>query len=129
MGHVIKLRPEQKQAYIHVHENVWPEILQLLADVGIRNYSIFLREPENLLFAYWEYHGEDFAHAADRISAHPRMNEWWQITDPMQERLMTVQDGEHWAPMTQVFFTDSVGSQVSGNSPSSERVSVNNDQI
>ena len=39
---------------------VWPEILKAISDSNIRNYTIFLKEPENILFAYWEYHGSDF---------------------------------------------------------------------
>lgn len=107
MGHVIRLRAEHKEEYICLHEDVWPDILQLLSDAGIKNYSIFLREPENLLFAYWEYHGTNFAADAARIAAHPKMKDWWILTDPMQERLDSASDNEHWAPMRQVFFTDS----------------------
>ena len=39
---------------------MWPEILDLISDCNITNYSIFLKEPENLLFGYWEYTGSDF---------------------------------------------------------------------
>lgn len=106
MGHVIKLREEDKAAYIRMHADVWPEILSLIARANIRNYSIFLREPENLLFAYWEYHGDDFSADMAMIAAEPKMKEWWVLTDPMQQCLLSVQEGEHWAPMQQVFFTD-----------------------
>ena len=29
-----------------------------LSAANIHNYSIYLREPENLLFGYWEYTGD-----------------------------------------------------------------------
>ena len=32
---------------------MWPEVLRVIHDANIRNYSTFLKEPENLLFADW----------------------------------------------------------------------------
>ena len=106
MGHIIHLNPESKEEYLRLHRETWPEILSIIARAGIRNYSIFLREPEGLLFAYWEYHGSDYKADMARLAAEPRMADWWEITDPMQTRLDSANDGEHWAPMSQVFFTD-----------------------
>ena len=37
----MKLNPGQREAYIKRHEHIWPELKQLLADSGIREYSIF----------------------------------------------------------------------------------------
>ena len=61
MGMVIGIKPEKIEEYRKLHADAWPEILDRISRSSIRNYSIFLREPENLLFGYWEYHGEDFA--------------------------------------------------------------------
>ena len=61
MGMVIGLKPDKIAEYKRLHAAVWPEILAMISACNIRNYSIFLREPENLLFGYWEYHGADFA--------------------------------------------------------------------
>ncbi|MEL7345900.1 MAG: L-rhamnose mutarotase [Pseudomonadota bacterium] len=106
MGHMIRLNPQTKAEYLRLHRETWPEILAIIAQAGIRNYSIFLREPEDLLFGYWEYHGTDYEADMARLAAEPRMQDWWAITDPMQTRLESVSQGEHWAPMAQVFFTD-----------------------
>jgi len=106
MGHVIKLKAATKEEYLRLHRETWPEILAIIARAGIRNYSIFLREPEDLLFAYWEYHGTDYAADMAGLAAEPRMKDWWAITDPMQTRLESVADDKHWALMQQVFFTD-----------------------
>jgi len=57
MGMVIGVKPERIAEYKQTHASVWPEVLRKIADCNIRNYTIFLREPENLLFAYLEYHG------------------------------------------------------------------------
>jgi L-rhamnose mutarotase len=106
MGRIIKLKSEVIPEYKRIHAAVWPEVLQAISDSAIRNYTIFLKEPENILFAYWEYHGSDFAADMAKMAKVPRMQEWWKITDPMQVPLETRKDGEWWADMEIVFHTD-----------------------
>ena len=60
MGMVIGIEPDRIAEYKRLHTAVWPAVLARLALANIRNYSIFLREPENLLFGCWEYHGSDY---------------------------------------------------------------------
>jgi L-rhamnose mutarotase len=106
MSHMVKLKGEVIPEYKRIHAAVWPEILQAIHDANIRNYSIFLKEPENWLVAYWEYVGTDFAADTAKIKNAPRMQEWWDITDPMQQRFETAKPGEWWASMEEVFHTD-----------------------
>lgn len=106
MGRVIKLKPEVIPEYKRIHADVWPEVLKAIADSNIRNYTIFLKEPENILFAYWEYHGSDFDADMKKMADVPRMQAWWKITDPMQVPFETRKDGEWWAEMEDVFHTD-----------------------
>jgi hypothetical protein len=47
MGQVISLKPGAVTEYNRLHAAVWPEVLQVIHDANIRNYSIFLKEPEN----------------------------------------------------------------------------------
>ena len=58
MGMVIGIKAEHIAEYKRLHAAVWPEVLAMISKCNIRNYTIFLREPENLLFGYWEYHGD-----------------------------------------------------------------------
>ena len=106
MSHIIHVKPEIIAEYKRIHAAVWPEILKAIHDSNIRNYSIFLREPENLLIAYWEYVGTDYKADMEKIKRAPRMQEWWDITDPMQMPLETRKDGEWWASTEEVFHTD-----------------------
>jgi L-rhamnose mutarotase len=106
MGQVIRVRPEALAEYRRIHEAVWPEVLDLLTACHITNYTIFLKKPENLLFAYWEYTGTDFAADRARMAAHPRMQEWWRITEPMQSPFETRGEGEWWSRMQPVFHHD-----------------------
>ncbi len=106
MGMVIGLRPDKVAQYKSLHAAVWPDVLANITECNIRNYSIFLKEPENLLFSYWEYHGSDFAADAALMAGNPRVKEWWALTDPCQQKLSTGKDGEWWAAMEEVFHHD-----------------------
>jgi len=106
MGQVIWLKPEIIAEYKRMHAAVWPAVLKAIADSNIQNYSIFLKEPENLLFAYWEYHGTDFATDMAKMKLVPQMQDWWKITNPMQAPCDIRKAGEWWAGMELVFHTD-----------------------
>ncbi|HEV2899446.1 MAG TPA: L-rhamnose mutarotase [Pseudaminobacter sp.] len=106
MGSVLGIKPEAIVEYKRIHADVWPEVLATIAACGIRNYTIFLKEPENLLFAYFEYHGTDFAADAAKMAADPKTQEWWSICMPMQAPLETRMAGEWWAEMEEVFHVD-----------------------
>lgn len=103
MGMVIGIKPDRIAEYKRTHAAVWPEVLAKISDCNIRNYTIFLREPENLLFAYWEYHGEDWAADARKMAADARTQDWWAIHDSMQTPLATRGAGERWAMAEEVF--------------------------
>ncbi len=106
MGMVIGLKPEKIAEYKRLHAAVWPEILSMISTCNITNYSIFLKEPENLLFGYWEYTGTDFAADAAKMAADPKTQEWWDVCMPCQEPLDTRKEGEWWAMMDEVFHHD-----------------------
>ena len=105
-GMVLGLRPEKRDEYIRLHAAVWPEVLQTITACNIRNYSIFFKEGEDLLFAYYEYHGTDYAADMARMAADPVTQKWWGVCMPCQQPLATRKDGEWWAEMPEVFHTD-----------------------
>lgn len=106
MAAVIVLRPDKATEYETLHAAVWPEVLATISACGIRNYSIFLRRPEMLLFATWEYHGTDWAADAAHMAADPATQRWWKLTNPCQEPLSSRGEGEWWAPLVELFNTD-----------------------
>lgn len=106
MGMMIGLEPDKVAEYKRLHADVWPGVLKMISDCNIRNYSIFLKEPENLLFGYWEYHGEDFAADAAKMAADPETQRWWDVCMPCQVPMETRKDGEWWAMMEEVFHLD-----------------------
>ena len=106
MGMMIGIKPEMIEDYKRLHAAAWPDVLAQIKNSNIRNYSIFLREPENLLFGYWEYHGDDFEADMARMAEDPKTQEWWTFTDPCQEPLASRAEGEQWSMKTEVFHTD-----------------------
>ncbi len=106
MGMVIGIAPEKIAEYKALHAAVWPQVLARLSEANVQNYTIFLREPENLLFGYWEYHGEDFEADMQHIAADPETQRWWTFCSPCQLPLQSRAEGEHWAMMEAVFHMD-----------------------
>ena len=55
-----KIVPGMQEEYKKRHDNIWPEMKEVLADAGIVNYSIWMQGEE--LFGYYECEkGVDFA--------------------------------------------------------------------
>lgn len=104
VGQVIAVRPERTDEYERLHAEPWPGVLATLKAANVRNYSIF-RYGE-LLFAYYEYIGEDYAADMARIAADPVTREWWKLTDAMQVPLPGRAEGEWWLSIPEVFHTD-----------------------
>ncbi|HKT11041.1 MAG TPA: L-rhamnose mutarotase [Terriglobia bacterium] len=103
-GQVIRLQPGAKEGYVRYHANVWPEVLGMIHECNIRNYSIFLKD--DTLYAYFEYVGDDFDADMKKMAADPKTQEWWAIMGPMQQPVETRKEGEWWANMEEVFHTD-----------------------
>jgi L-rhamnose mutarotase len=103
-GSVIKLKPEKLEEYKELHANVWPEVLKMIRECNIRNYSIYFKD--GFLFSYFEYYGEDFAADMQKMAADSTTQKWWKLTDPCQEPLETRKPGEWWASMEEFFHAD-----------------------
>lgn len=103
-GMTIRLKAGSEEEYRRYHAAVWPEVLAMIRDCGIRNYSIYLKD--GLLFSYFEYHGGNFEQDMARMAAHPKTQEWWAVMKPMQDPLATRRPGEWWAEMAEVFHLD-----------------------
>jgi len=103
-GQLIGLKPETYEKYVNDHANVWPQVLKTIEDCNIRNYTIFFKD--NMLFAYFEYIGDDFAADMAKMAADPVTQDWWAIMKPMQEPIPTRKEGEWWADLQEVFHVD-----------------------
>jgi L-rhamnose mutarotase len=101
---VIKLHPEREGEYRRLHAEVWSEVLAVLKQAQVSNYSIFLRD--GYLFSYLEYTGDDFAADMDTVASDPVTRRWWALTAPCQLRLESAGEEEWWAPAEEVFHLD-----------------------
>ena len=103
-GQIIRLKQESLESYKAYHENAWPEVLSMIKECNIRNYSIFHRE--GYLFAYFEYTGKDFTADMAKMASDPNTRKWWDIMEPMQLPLDYRGDDEWWVNMEEVFHMD-----------------------
>jgi len=100
---VIGLKPEKMAEYKKLHAETWPEILELIEQSNIRNYSIHLGEPEE---AYFEYVGQDLDKDMEAMAEHEVMQKWWKLTDGCQIPCPTREEGEFWMQLEEVFYTN-----------------------
>lgn len=70
----MKLKPGMKQEYRRRHDEIWPELVELLRHAGVRDYSIFLDEDTDTLFAVQKVLGN---RGAQDLGAEPVVQEWW----------------------------------------------------
>ncbi|NTV80203.1 MAG: L-rhamnose mutarotase [Candidatus Aminicenantes bacterium] len=103
-GQLIGVKPERFEEYKAYHAKVWPEVLETIRRCHIRHYSIY--HWQGRLYAYFEYHGSDYAADMARMAADPKTQEWWKIMMPMQEPVPVRAEGAWWAEMEEVFHTD-----------------------
>ena len=68
------LNPGCRAEYIKRHDQIWPELVALLKQAGVSDYSIHLDAETNTLFGVlWRTDG----HAMDDLPNHPIMQKWW----------------------------------------------------
>jgi L-rhamnose mutarotase len=103
---VIGLQPDRVADYKRLHAAVWPGVLDTMRLNGWRNFDIFIKEPENLLFGTFEYYGDDFEASGRAIAADPETQRWWRECEPCQQPLTTRKPGEWWAMMDNIFHMD-----------------------
>ena len=101
IGSVLRVKPERFEEYRQAHAAVWPEILDMIRQCNIRNYSIYYKD--GWLFSYFEYTGQDYAADMAKMAGDPKTQQWWAYVGPMQEPLPTRKQGEWWAEMEEVF--------------------------
>lgn len=81
-GFKMKLLPGCKEEYIKRHNLIWPELVTLLKKEGISNYSIFLDEETNTLYAYQEQAGES---SSQELGNTEVVKRWWKYMADIME--------------------------------------------
>lgn len=70
----MKLKPGFKEEYKRRHDMIWPELSALLKNAGISNYSIFLDEETNILFAVQTLSGDN---SSQDLRKNDIVKKWW----------------------------------------------------
>ena len=100
-GFKMKLLPGYKEEYRKRHSEIWPELVKLLKSNGISNYSIFLDEETNTLFAYQEQSGES---SSQDLGTTDIVKKWWKyMTDIMETN---PDNSPVTEPLDQVFYME-----------------------
>lgn len=68
------LNEGQKEEYKRRHAELWPELYQLLKNAGVSEYSIFLDEETNILFAFQKVSGEA---GSQDLGQTEIVQKWW----------------------------------------------------
>jgi len=95
------LKEGQKEEYKKRHANIWPVLKKLLKDTGISEYSIFLDEETNTLFAFQKVRGES---GSQDLSQSEIVKKWWLY---MSDIMDTEPDNCPISiPLEEVFYMD-----------------------
>ena len=76
------LNEGQKEEYKKRHAALWPDLHQLLKDAGISEYSIFLDEETNTLFAFQKVSG---AGSSQDLGQTEIIQKWWAYMADIME--------------------------------------------
>lgn len=97
----MKLSPGQEKEYKKRHDEIWPELVQLLKETGIYDYSIFLDEASSVLFGTYKLHNKN---TIKDLPHHKIMKKWWTH---MQDIMDTNPDHSPVIkPLVEVFHMD-----------------------
>ena len=97
----MKLKPACQEEYRRRHAQVWPEILQLLKETGVSDYSIFLDEETDILFAVQKVSGESNSQQLGYVEVQQR---WWSYMADIME--VNPDDSPISIPLPEVFHAD-----------------------
>jgi L-rhamnose mutarotase len=95
------LNEGQKAEYIKRHNEIWSELKTLLKDAGISEYSIFLDEETNTLFAFQKVSGVGSSQELGKTEV---VQKWWKF---MADIMKTNPDNSPvTVPLVEVFYME-----------------------
>jgi L-rhamnose mutarotase len=69
------LNEGMKEEYKKRHNEIWPELKKLLKEAGVSEYTIFLDEETNTLFAFQKVSGEG---GSQDLGQTEIVKKWWK---------------------------------------------------
>ncbi len=98
----MKLKPGCEVEYEKRHAAIWPELVKMIKNQGVSNYSIFWDKETNLLFAYQECSKE--TNSQDTTNVDPITQKWWDMMADIME--VNPDNSPVSIPMQEVFHLD-----------------------
>ena len=98
----VRLKDDKKEFYLKNHQNVWPEILQELKRIKIKNYSIFLKE--DFMFGYLEYEGNNFNEDMANMSKIDIVDKWTKLMIECFNPFPNNEENDSWVMMDAIFY-------------------------
>lgn len=78
----MKLKPGCKEEYKRRHDEIWAELKELLSESGVQDYTIFLDEETNTLFAVQYQEGNS---SSQDLGSNPIVQRWWKYMSDIME--------------------------------------------
>ena len=98
----VKLKDEKKEFYLKNHRNVWPEVLEELKKIKIKNYSIFLKE--DFMFGYLEYEGNNFDEDMTQMGKIAIVDKWTKLMIDCFNPFPNNEENNSWVMMNEIFY-------------------------
>lgn len=93
---VIGVREDCLDAYIDLHDHIWPEVADAIRQAHLQNYSIYYLN--GTLIQYMEYTGQQLDEDMAQLSQSPAMERWCALC-----RTMQIPDSGQWSDAKEVF--------------------------
>ena len=100
----VRLKDEKREFYIKNHANVWPEILDELKKIKVKNYSIFLKD--DFMFGYLEYEGDNFNQDMTEMQKIPIVEKWTNLMIDCFNPFPGHEDNNSWVMMDEIFYME-----------------------
>lgn len=97
----MKLKPGCEAEYQKRHDEIWPELSELIKDSGVSDYSIFLDHETNILFAVQKQSGDQ---GSQDLGTNPLVRKWWDYMSDIME--VNPDNSPVTIPLTEVFYLD-----------------------
>jgi len=78
----MKLHPGMEAEYRKRHDEIWPDLVELLHEAGVSDYSIHLDRETNILFGVLN---RPENHRMASLPDHPVMKKWWAYMADIME--------------------------------------------
>src|ERR1700744_5582779 len=97
----MRLKPGVVAEYKKRHDEIWPELVKVLQDAGVSDYSIFFDEETLTLFAVQKL---DENNTASSLPQNPIVQKWWEYMAPLME--VNADHSPVLKPLPEVFYLE-----------------------